>query len=55
MNGQCPECDATVSLTDGSEVGEIVPCPECAVDLEVAALAPVSFVLAPPVEEDWGE
>jgi alpha-aminoadipate carrier protein LysW len=36
-------------------VGEILVCPDCGVELEVTALAPVAVVLAAEVEEDWGE
>lgn len=55
MNGMCPECEASVMLTDGTVSGEIVQCPECAVDLEVVGLDPVALAMAPPEEEDWGE
>ena len=51
----CPECDARVALREDVERGEVVPCPECGAELEVLTLDPVSFTLAPPVEEDWGE
>ncbi len=37
----CPECDASLSLRDPME-GEIVPCPDCGVDLEVVSLNPLS-------------
>ncbi|GAC1343850.1 MAG: lysine biosynthesis protein LysW [Candidatus Dormibacteria bacterium] len=55
MSAACPECDAGVTTTDDVEVGEIVQCPECAVDLEVTARDPVRLELAPAEEEDWGE
>ena len=51
----CPECDATVELAAGTEVGEILVCADCGVDLEVTALEPVKVQLAPREEEDWGE
>jgi alpha-aminoadipate carrier protein LysW len=35
--------------------GEIVSCPDCGAELEVTETAPVSLVLAPEAEEDWGE
>jgi alpha-aminoadipate carrier protein LysW len=54
-NTVCPECDAEISLEAGSEVGEIIVCPECGVDLEVTSLDPVAVDLAPMEEEDWGE
>lgn len=50
----CPECDALLSLIDPLE-GEIVPCPDCGVELEVISLDPLILEMAPEVEEDWGE
>ncbi len=52
---ECPECAATIELDDQMEVGEIVVCPDCGVELEIVSLNPVQFALAPEVEEDWGE
>jgi alpha-aminoadipate carrier protein LysW len=37
------------------QVGEIVVCPDCGVELEVVSLGPIALELAPEVEEDWGE
>lgn len=51
----CPECAAEVPLAPGVEIGEILVCPECGVDLEVTGLDPATVVLAPMEEEDWGE
>jgi len=51
----CPECDASVAVHSNVERGEVVQCRECGAELEVIALAPARFVLAPPEEEDWGE
>lgn len=51
----CPECDAPIVLETQTVVGEVVPCPDCGSDLEVAALDPPRLVVAPPEEEDWGE
>jgi len=51
---ECPECFATVTLENVMQ-HEIVQCPECGVDLEVVALEPLTLVLAPEEEEDWGE
>jgi len=52
---QCPECVAELVLDEGTEVGEIVVCPDCGVELEVISLDPLQLALAPEVEEDWGE
>lgn len=52
---ECVECDVNVQLEDNLEVGEIVTCGECAVELEITGIDPVTAELAPEVEEDWGE
>jgi alpha-aminoadipate carrier protein LysW len=52
---KCPECDAEITLEANTEVGEILVCPDCGVDLEVTALEPASVELAPMEQEDWGE
>lgn len=51
----CPECEAEVTLEAGTEVGEILVCPDCGVDLEVMSLEPAAVQLAPMEQEDWGE
>jgi len=51
----CTECEAEITLEEGTEVGEIIVCPDCGVDLEVVSLAPAAVELAPMEEEDWGE
>jgi alpha-aminoadipate carrier protein LysW len=55
MNTTCPECAAEISLQKGAEVGEIIVCPDCGVDLEVLSVNPAEVALAPMEEEDWGE
>ena len=39
----CPECAAEINLAKGTEISEILVCPDCAVQL------------APMEDEDWGE
>jgi alpha-aminoadipate carrier protein LysW len=51
----CPECEAEIALQASTEVGEIVQCPDCGMDLEVLSLAPPELAAAPEEEEDWGE
>jgi alpha-aminoadipate/glutamate carrier protein LysW len=51
----CPECAAEINLAEKTEVGEIIVCPDCGVDLEVTGLNPVMVELAPMEQEDWGE
>jgi len=55
MNATCPECGGDVTLAADVLDGEIVPCPDCGADLEVRSVDPLELVLAPEVEEDWGE
>jgi alpha-aminoadipate carrier protein LysW len=55
MTANCPECDATISLAADVVEGEIIVCPDCAVELEVTSVSPVTLALAPEVGEDWGE
>ncbi len=52
---ECPECAAEVALPADVMEGEIVPCPECGLELEVVSLKPLSLQQAPEEEEDWGE
>jgi len=54
-NVSCPECEAEILLEGGTEVGEIIVCSDCGVDLEVTALDPAAVALAPMEAEDWGE
>jgi len=32
----CPECDASLNIPEDAAVGEIVPCPNCGADYEIA-------------------
>jgi len=52
---KCPECDAEITLEASTEVGEILVCPDCGVDLEVTSLEPATVEMAPMEQEDWGE
>ena len=52
--GYCPECDAEIP-EEFEDVGEIITCPECGVDLEVISLDPVEFDLAPVDDEEEDE
>jgi len=55
MVGTCPVCAASVELPSDVEVGEILECPECGVELEVINVEPPELEEAPQEEEDWGE
>jgi alpha-aminoadipate carrier protein LysW len=48
--GYCPECDTLIDR-EKLDLGEILVCPECGVDLAVASIDPVEFDFAPLVEE----
>jgi alpha-aminoadipate carrier protein LysW len=53
----CPECDATIKIPDDASVGEIVSCPDCGADFEIASKNGDACELkhAEKVGEDWGE
>jgi alpha-aminoadipate/glutamate carrier protein LysW len=50
----CPECEAVID-EEFEDVGEIISCPECGVELEVISIDPVEFDLAPIDDEDDDE
>ena len=50
----CPECEAAID-EEFEEVGEVISCPECGVELEVISIDPVEFDLAPVDEEEEEE
>ena len=52
---ECLECSAELELAPDTEVGEIVVCSDCGVELEVMGVDPIVLDLAPEEEEDWGE
>jgi alpha-aminoadipate carrier protein LysW len=52
---KCPECEAEMTLEANVEIGEIIVCSDCGVDLEVMSLSPAQVELAPMEQEDWGE
>ncbi len=55
MTANCPECDAAIALATDTVEGEILVCPDCAAELEVTSVNPLTLALAPEVGEDWGE
>jgi alpha-aminoadipate carrier protein LysW len=50
----CPECEAAID-EEFEDVGEVISCPECGVELEVISIDPVEFDLAPVDDEDEDE
>jgi len=55
MTFKCIECGAENSVSNELMVAEIVTCAACQRELEVISVDPLQLVLAPEVEEDWGE
>lgn len=55
ITSPCPECTTEVEAPPSARLGEIVECSGCSAELEVIAVAPIHFAVAPEVEEDWGE
>ena len=49
--GYCPECEAAID-EEFEDVGEVISCPECGVELEVISIDPVEFDLAPIDDEE---
>ncbi len=47
----CPECEAAID-EEFEDLGEVISCPECGVELEVISIDPVEFDLAPVDDED---
>jgi lysine biosynthesis protein LysW len=47
----CPECEAVID-EEFEDVGEIISCPECGVELEVISIDPIEFDLAPIDDEE---
>ena len=46
----CPECETSLDVEeDEVDEGEVISCPECGLDFEVATVNPVELK---PVEED---
>ena len=50
----CPECEAVID-EEFEDVGELISCPECGVELEVISIDPVEFDLAPIDDEEDDE
>ena len=54
---ECPSCFFEIELDEGTIEGEVIPCPDCGVDLEITKIdrETVSAEIAELTEEDWGE
>jgi alpha-aminoadipate carrier protein LysW len=54
---KCPDCDADLIVSEDTEKGEIVSCPECGLELEVTLISSDKLEIKELVieGEDWGE
>jgi alpha-aminoadipate carrier protein LysW len=54
---ECQECGADISVPEDAVVGEIVTCPDCGGDYEIATKSgdKVELKTAETVGEDWGQ
>jgi alpha-aminoadipate carrier protein LysW len=50
----CPECEAVID-EEFEDIGEIISCPECGVELEVISIDPVEYDLALIDDEEEDE
>ena len=57
VKGEWPSCCYEFELGGGTIVGELVPCPDCGVDLEITKIEGDKAIveIAEMTEEDWGE
>lgn len=51
MTHPCPECHADVEIPNDIIVDEIVECPECAVELQVTAMTPLTLAVYEEAEK----
>ncbi len=54
-DAECPVCAGKVNIVEKTEANEILSCPDCGSRLEVKSVNPYVLIVAPTVEEDWGE
>jgi alpha-aminoadipate/glutamate carrier protein LysW len=57
MKIECQECGAEINIPDDTVIGEIVTCPDCGADFEIASKIKGKVILKPAetVGEDWGQ
>jgi alpha-aminoadipate carrier protein LysW len=57
LNIECKDCAAQINVPDDAVVGEIVTCPDCGADFEIASKSNEKVELKPAetVGEDWGQ
>jgi lysine biosynthesis protein LysW len=50
----CPNCDSIVLLDHEPDIGDLVTCQECEIDLEVTNVDPLEFeVRLGDLDEEW--
>jgi len=54
-SAECPVCGSKIELGTDMVVSELLTCPDCGTELEVAKINPIQLIEAPHEEEDWGE
>ena len=55
-NIECPSCYFEFEPEGEILVGEVIPCPDCGVDLEILSVGDeIKVEVAEMGEEDWGE
>jgi alpha-aminoadipate carrier protein LysW len=48
MAARCPECESDLELEGYDlDVGELINCPECSVELKIASTDPLTVALPP--------
>ena len=54
---ECPSCFFEFELDENTIEGEVIPCSDCGVDLEVIKIEGdiAKVEIAEMTEEDWGE
>lgn len=57
MKKECQDCSAEINVPDDALVGEILTCPDCGADFEIASKTQNTVDLKPAesVGEDWGQ
>jgi alpha-aminoadipate carrier protein LysW len=53
-NNECADCGAEIKIPDDFVKGEIIQCPECSTDWEIAS-AKFDLTRAEKIGEDWGQ
>ncbi len=54
---KCPDCEASIEVSNDALVGEIVSCPDCGLELEITEVngGQVQLKELTLEKEDWGE